>query len=65
MQPLENTLVARLTPPELHSSAYGLKFVLTFGVGALSVKMVDLIQVDFGFSAVTEKYFNLVQGLAS
>lgn len=52
MQPLENTLVARLSPPELHSSAYGLKFILTFGVGALSVKMVDLIQADFGFNAV-------------
>ncbi len=52
MQPMENTLVARLTPPQLHSSAYGLKFVLTFGTGALSVKMVGLVQADFGFSSV-------------
>jgi MFS transporter, FSR family, fosmidomycin resistance protein len=52
MQPLENTLVARLSPPELHSSAYGLKFVLTFGVGALSVNMVSVVKNSFGLSAV-------------
>lgn len=52
MQPLENTLVARLSPPKLHSSAYGLKFILTFGVGALSVSMVAGIKVAFGLSAV-------------
>ncbi len=52
MQPLENTLVARLSPPKLHSSAYGLKFVLTFGVGALSVSMVGGIKEIFGLNAV-------------
>lgn len=52
MQPLENTLVARLSPPQLHSSAYGLKFILTFGVGALSVSMVSSIKVSFGLNAV-------------
>jgi MFS family permease len=52
MQPLENTLVARLSPPELHSSAYGLKFILTFGVGALSVNMVTSIKASYGFSGV-------------
>ena len=52
MQPLENTLVARLSPPELHSSAYGLKFILTFGIGALSVNMVSIVKESFGFSAV-------------
>ncbi len=52
MQPLENTLVARLSPPKVHSSAFGLKFILTFGVGALSVKMVTLVKTGFGFSAV-------------
>lgn len=52
MQPIENTLVARLTPPGIMSSAYGLKFILTFGVGALSVKMVEIIKVYWGFSSV-------------
>jgi MFS transporter, FSR family, fosmidomycin resistance protein len=52
MQPIENTLVARLSPPNLHSTAYGLKFILTFGVGALSVSMVAGIKEVFGFNTV-------------
>lgn len=52
MQPIENTLVANLTPKRLHSSAYGTKFVLTFGVGALAVKMVGRIQTGHGIEAV-------------
>lgn len=44
MQPIENTLVARFTPERFHHSAYGTKFVFTFGVGALAVKMVGGIQ---------------------
>jgi len=38
MQPVENTLVAKFTPRRFHHSAFGSKFVLTFGVGALAVK---------------------------
>lgn len=52
MQPIENTLVARLSPPSWHSTAYGLKFILTFGVGALSVSMVAGIKEVFGFNTV-------------
>ena len=52
MQPIENTLVARLSPPRLHHSAYGAKFVLTFGVGALAVKMVGYIEKVHGLEAV-------------
>jgi len=52
MQPLENTLVAKLTPAWMRSSAYGMKFVLTFGVGALSVKLVTHIEQDWGLSQV-------------
>ncbi len=52
MQPLENTLVARLTPPQMLSSAFGMKFILTFGVGALSVKMVEVVKVSYGLNAV-------------
>ena len=47
MQPIENTLVARFTPQRFHHSAYGTKFVLTFGVGALAVKMVGAIQTTW------------------
>ena len=52
MQPIENTLVARLTPPRLISSAYGMKFILTFGVGALSVKIIKLIKLHWGIEFV-------------
>jgi len=52
MQPIENTLVARLTPPSMHSSAYGMKFVLTFGVGALAVQIVRLVELRMGIENV-------------
>ncbi len=51
MQPMENTLVACYTPRRLHHSAYGMKFVLTFGIGALAVKMVGLIESRFSLEA--------------
>jgi MFS family permease len=37
MQPIENSLVARLTPEKFRSTSYGLKFISTFGVGSLSI----------------------------
>jgi hypothetical protein len=52
MQPVENTLVARLTPPSLRSSAYGMKFVLTFGVGAVAVKIIKIVENTRGIEAV-------------
>lgn len=52
MQPVENTLVARLTPVRVHHSAYGIKFVLTFGMGALAVKMVGWIEQIWEIDAV-------------
>ena len=52
MQPIENTLVAKFTPQKLHHSAYGTKFVLTFGVGALSVKMIKAIETTVNIEAV-------------
>ena len=52
MQPIENTLVARLTPPSMHGSAYGMKFVLTFGVGAIAVQIVRLVELRLGIEYV-------------
>ena len=40
MQPIENSLVARMTPNHLRSLAYGLKFILVLGMGAFAVKVV-------------------------
>lgn len=52
MQPIENTLVARLTPPTLHHSAYGMKFVVSFGVGSLAVKLVEFVKSHGALSDV-------------
>lgn len=35
--PAENTLVARYAPPQWRGLAYGLKFILAFGVSGLGV----------------------------
>jgi MFS family permease len=51
MQPIENTLVALFAPKRLHHSAFGMKFVLTFGVGAFSVKMVEFVERGLGIEA--------------
>ena len=37
MQPIENSLVAHLTPEKLRSTSYGVKFIFTFGIGSLSI----------------------------
>lgn len=52
MQPVENSLVAELSPSRLRASAYGLKFVLSFGVGALAVPAVAAIEGAWDLSAV-------------
>lgn len=52
MQPSENTLVAGLVPQRFRHSAYGLKFILTFGVGAFAVQIIGIIQSTFGIRAI-------------
>ena len=52
MQPIENTLVASFTPDKVRHSAYGAKFVLTFGVGAIAVHLVGWIKQTWSLSAV-------------
>ncbi len=51
-QPVENTLVAHLSPARFRHSAFGLKFVLTFGLGALSVQAAGWMQAARGLEAV-------------
>ncbi len=51
MQPIENTLVAQFTPRRLHHSAFGMKFLLTFGVGSISVKLLQYIENHWGIEA--------------
>ncbi|MFC1857196.1 MFS transporter [Thermodesulfobacteriota bacterium] len=52
MQPIENTLVAVFTPKKFHHSAFGTKFVLTFGVGALAVYMIKAIETAYRIETV-------------
>lgn len=52
MQPIENTLVSRLTPSRWRHSAFGMKFVLTFGMGALAIKGVEAIEKGYGITLV-------------
>ncbi len=52
MQPIENTLVSRLTPAGWRHAAFGMKFVLTFGVGALAVKGVQTVAETAGLQWV-------------
>ena len=52
MQPIENSLVARLTPNHLRSLAYGLKFVVVLGMGAFSVKLVKWIMINHSANVV-------------
>lgn len=52
VQPSENTLIARFTPDQFRHSAYGAKFVLTFGVGSLAVKIVSATQATHGIETV-------------
>ncbi len=46
--PAENMLLARFTPPRHHSLAYGVKFVLAFGTGPVSILLVSRVQERTG-----------------
>jgi MFS family permease len=50
MQPIENSLVAHVTPPRWRSTAYGIKFVSTFGIGSTAIWLVEWAQVEGGLS---------------
>ncbi len=52
MQPIENTLVARFTPRKLHHAAFGMKFILTFGIGSLAVKLIKIIKTNWGINFI-------------
>jgi MFS family permease len=52
MQPIENTLIARLTPDRLRHSGFGLKFILNFGIGSLAVFFVGWVESVWSLPAV-------------
>lgn len=51
-QPIENSLLARLTPASWRSTSYGIKFVLAFGVGSIATPMVEVVKSRADLSAV-------------
>ena len=52
MQPLENSLYASLTPERWRSTAYGVKFILVFGVGSGAVWIVRFTTEAHGLAGV-------------
>ncbi len=52
MQPIENSLVAMLTPPQWRSISYGIKFTVVFGAGSLAVKIVSFVEGNYGINMV-------------
>ena len=52
MQPIENSLVAFLTPARWRSMSYGIKFTITFGAGSFAVKIVGAVQQSYGIGSV-------------
>jgi MFS family permease len=52
MQPIENSLFARFTPARWRATGYGVKFVMTFGVGSLAVGLVQRAQTSGDLSVL-------------
>jgi Sugar phosphate permease len=59
--PAENILLARYTPAKWRGTAFGLKFVLAFGVSGLAVPMVSLVR---GLTGGFELLFLILSGTA-
>ncbi len=52
IQPIENSLIAYLTPARWRSVSYGIKFTLSFGAGSLAVKLVSAVEEAYGLNSV-------------
>lgn len=50
--PIENSLVAYLTPARWRSVTYGIKYTVIFGVGSFAVKLVGWVQAGYGLTGV-------------
>ncbi len=59
-QPVENLLIARHTPARLRSTSYGIKFLVTFGLGALGAPAVGFLWRQTGTLAWTYVMFAAV-----
>lgn len=52
MQPIENSLIAALTPAKWRSTGFAVKFILTFGVGSAAVYLVGFVKTAYSLEAV-------------
>ena len=52
MQPIENSLIAALTPHRWRSTSFAIKFILSFGVGASAVYIIGPIKRTFSLETV-------------
>lgn len=52
MQPIENSLIAAMTPERWRSTSYAVKFTLNFGVGASAVHLVAPVKAAYGLEGV-------------
>jgi MFS family permease len=48
MQPIENSLIATLTPARWRSVSYGIKFTLNFGAGSFAVMLMSAVGSRYG-----------------
>jgi len=48
LQPVENSLVSKFVPKKWLSTAYGIKFTLTFGLGSIAVLQVATLERTWG-----------------
>ena len=51
-QPLENTMIAVVTPAKWRSTIYGLKFILAFGVASSGMYVAGFIWENYGINRV-------------
>jgi MFS family permease len=52
MQPVENSLIAKITPLKWRNTSYGIKFTLTFGISSAVIYPIGFIQRTYSLSAV-------------
>jgi MFS family permease len=52
MQPIENSLIAALTPRKWRSTSYSVKFILNFGVGASAVYIIGAVKTAYSLESV-------------
>jgi len=52
MQPIENSLIAALTPHKWRSTSYAVKFILNFGVGASVIYLIGPIKRAYSLETV-------------